>query len=117
MLRAAWEDVNAGREQIKFHFRLLTNRRSLEANDPEGLVTVMCRLFTDRNHDGSMKNIMCCLVDISDIKDLECQLRARTDEVEMKMAHLLEVKKQQEKFIDVRIRSVVDGMEITDSPR
>lgn len=96
-----WQAITAGDEKVSLQFRVLTPRKAMNADGGEGPITVYCRAYLDHAADGTVQNVMSCLVDISDIKDLESRLRARTEEVEVKMAHLIEVKKQQENFIDV----------------
>lgn len=64
-------------------------------------MTILCQAFADLDENGEIISVMSCLTDVSELKDLEEKLRARTREVEAKMEHVLEMKRQQENFIDM----------------
>lgn len=94
--------VIANKSEVQFQFKMMTPRRLLKPNAGVGNITVLCNMFPDIDEEGNLQSLMSCITDVSDLKDLEEQLRTRTREAEHQIDHVLILKKQQEDFIDVR---------------
>lgn len=61
------------------------------------------------DNSGNINSVMTCLTDVTELKWVEDQLRRRTHDVEQKMLHVLDMKRQQENFIDVGVYPVLTG--------
>jgi PAS domain-containing protein len=112
--KSLWEEVLLPRDSEyvdRMRNRLLTERNPVtfqtrinkpwRAPDPDidGNVQwtdmhLLIALYPDLKEDGSISTIMSCITNISELKWSESQLRRRMDQA-------IEMKKQQEKFIDV----------------
>ena len=97
----SWSLCLSEKRQVTFQFRLTTPQRVVRPDAGTGNITVLCNIFPDIDENGDVHSIMSCITDVSELKDLEERLRARTREVESQMDHALTLRKQQENFIDV----------------
>lgn len=74
----AWTTVLETRKPVRVQFRVTTPRTALDSGAPEGILTLLCQAFADMDEKGNVQSVMSCLTDVSELKDLEEQLRART---------------------------------------
>jgi PAS domain S-box-containing protein len=94
-----WRRMVIDHTPINFQCRLKKPWRNAEGE--ETYTSVICSGHPDLNEDGSIKSVMGSVTDVSELKWVEAELRRRTEEVELRMNHALEMKRQQENFIDV----------------
>jgi PAS domain-containing protein len=105
-LTSVWEQVVKGKKPLQLHTRLDIPWKAPDLT-PDGKeqwteTHLLLDLHPDFDDEGNVSTIMSCISNISGIKWSENQLRA-------KMEQALEMKKQQERFIDVRIKMREDG--------
>lgn len=96
-----WNQVQTTKEDVTFQLRLTTPRRAMKPTNGEGNISLLCTVYPDLDEQGNVLNLMSCITDVSDLKELEESLKTRTREVESKIEHVLQMKQQQEAFIDV----------------
>lgn len=94
----AWAEVVEEKKARTLHTRIDKPWKAPELNiDGEEQWTeshIMLSMYPDLDSEGNVSTIMSCITDISELKWSENQLRAR-------MEQALEMKKQQERFIDM----------------
>ncbi|KAI9651068.1 hypothetical protein NHQ30_001105 [Ciborinia camelliae] len=94
----AWEDMIHDKKPRTMHIRIDKPWKAPELNiDGEEQWTeshLLLSLYPDLDVEGNVSTIMSCITDITELKWSENQLRAR-------MEQALEMKKQQERFIDM----------------
>ncbi|KAB8292244.1 hypothetical protein EYC80_007986 [Monilinia laxa] len=97
-LTRAWAEVVEEKKARTLHTRIDKPWKAPELNiDGEEQWTeshMMLAIYPDLDNEGNVSTIMSCITDISELKWSENQLRAR-------MEQALEMKKQQERFIDM----------------
>jgi PAS domain-containing protein len=98
---AVWEQVVTGKKPLQLHTRINIPWKAPELT-PDGKeqwteTHLSLDLYPDFDDEGNVSTIMSCISNISGIKWTENQLRT-------KMEQALEMKKQQERFIDVSIK-------------
>ncbi|KAM3084317.1 hypothetical protein ACMFMF_001674 [Clarireedia jacksonii] len=107
---SVWEQVVKGKKPLQLHTRIDIPWKAPDLT-PDGKeqwteTHLLLDLHPDFDDEGNVSTIMSCISNISAIKWSENQLRA-------KMEQALEMKKQQERFIDVRIGMRADGEDAT----
>lgn len=94
----AWSEVVNQKKSRTFQTRIdkpwKAPELTADGEEQWGETHLLVALFPDLDDEGSVSTIMSCITDISELKWSENQLRAR-------MEQALEMKKQQERFIDM----------------
>ncbi|PQE07003.1 hypothetical protein CJF30_00009413 [Rutstroemia sp. NJR-2017a BBW] len=95
---SAWEQVVTGKKPLQLHTRINIPWKAPDLT-PDGKeqwteTYLLLDLYPDFDDEGNVSTIMSCISNISGIKWTENQLRT-------KMEQALEMKKQQERFIDM----------------
>ncbi|KAK8903072.1 hypothetical protein QC760_008563 [Botrytis cinerea] len=93
-----WSEVVEEKKPVTFQTRIDKPWRPLELNtDGEeqwGEIHILLTLYPDLDDEGNVSTIMSCITDITELKWSEKQIRA-------KMEQALDMRRQQERFIDM----------------
>ena len=94
------QQIIGEKRPLTFQCRMRRHRQPSNHLIPQHTHT-LCSGYPDLDEDGAVKSVMGSVTDISELKWVEEQLRVQTREVEVRMENALEMKRQQETFVDM----------------
>ena len=95
-----WKQIIEEKKPVTFQCRMRHRRQASNGLALQYTHTLYSG-YPDLDKDGAVKSVMGSVTDISELKWVEEQLRIQTREVEMRMEKALEMKRQQEEFVDM----------------
>ena len=97
---AQWRQIIEEKTPVTFQCRMKRRRQNSNGLIPQH-THILYSGYPDLDQDGAVESVMGSVTDISELKWVEEQLRIQTREVEVRMEKTLEMKRQQEEFVDM----------------